>query len=242
MTKWAIAVVAAMVAAGCAEPPAPGAESASAEAASVRMADPETQPITLVPGTTTAIVEGTLPPNGDASFLLGEEAGSILLAEAHAPAYDGDLTVSVHRGDTGVALSDGQPNPAFWIARLPETLGYLVVVHGTDTETEYALEVEVPRELQVDPTTRSAEVTSAMPPHGIVAYILPPSSALTAELTAASDDAYLTVHALDGQALLAAEANARSFSGDRPIPDDEVVLRVHQGAETGEFTLGVTLE
>jgi hypothetical protein len=73
----------------------------------------------------------------------------------------------------------------------------------------------------------------------VVEYLAPPSPTITAELTSAPADAYLTVHALDGRRLLKAEANSRTFTGGAGKPAEGVVISVNQGATSGDFTLRV---
>jgi hypothetical protein len=100
------------------------------------------------------------------------------------------------------------------------------------------LVIEFPFRLFID-LTRSVEVTNAAPANAVIEYLAPPSKAITAELTNAAPDAYLTVRALDGKQLLRAEENKRMFTGG---PDREgvgAVISVNQGATGGSFTLKV---
>jgi hypothetical protein len=188
---------------------------------------------------TLAVVKGTLEAGKDAEFVVSEEKGALLIVQVVG--QDRDPGFSVHRADTGAYLPDDHPkNVAHWIERVPETLGYLIVVHATDQPTGFTLSIEAPRELQVDDKTRSAEVSFTAPAHASVAYLVPPGPAIKAELRAAPKGAVLTAEALDtGERLLKAAAGARSFTGAPAESGDSIVLRVHQGDEAGDITLRV---
>ena len=196
------------------------------------------QTVRIPPGATSLVVKGTLAANKDAEYVIGEEQGSVFMAHAMTPKED--LDVSVYRSDTGERIADEQPsNPWFFMARLPETLGYLVAVRGRGVETPYSLEIEVPRKIVFDEKTGAAEISVQLPANGVLSYLTPPGATITAELTKAPQDSYLTVHGLAGQALLKAEQSGRTFSGAAPKPNEELVVIINQGATDGDVTLKV---
>ena len=94
---------------------------------------------------------------------------------AHALTPEHDVDIAVYRADTGGRITDEQPsNPAFFMARLPATLGYLVLLRSTGDATPYTLEIEVPFRLFFD-QTRSVEVTNSAPANAVIEYLAPPS-------------------------------------------------------------------
>jgi hypothetical protein len=200
--------------------------------------DSSTKLLAVPPGATKVTFAGTLEANKDAKFLLGEHKGSVFTA--YAATSDRDLGIAVYRADTGERIRDEQPaNPAFFMARLPETLGYVVAVKNTGAATPYTLQVEVPFLLFFD-QSRSVEVTNFAPANAVVTYLSPAAETITAELEGGAPDAYLTVHALDGRHLLKAEANSRTFTGSAGKPNEGVIIAVNQGPTAGRFTLKVS--
>ena len=224
------------------DPNTAGAKPAEAKPASAatdtRRPSASAAPIAFATDSTVTSVQGTLAADNDVEFVIGEEKGTLLLVQVVAPSQDPKLTI--HRADTGANLPDEHTNNvAHWIERLPDTVGYLIVVHKTGTATPFVLNLEKPRALFFDDRTLTAEVKLTVPANAVVSFVAPPSASIQAELVAAPKDAYITLDGLDdGKALLSAEANKRSFSGALEKPD-EVVLRVHQGATAGDVTLRV---
>lgn len=189
-------------------------------------------------GATSMNFKGSLPSNRDAQFVVGAGQGSVFMAHALTPEHD--LDIAVYRADTGGRITDEQPsNPAFFMARLPATLGYLVLLRSTGDATPFMLEIEVPFRLFFD-QTRSVQVTNSAPANAVIEYLAPPSKAIAAELTNAAPDAYLTVRALDGKQLLRAEENKRTFNGGPDREGEGVVISVNQGPTAGSFTLKVS--
>lgn len=247
MRRAVIVILGGLVLAGCGGPSEPAAGTPAAEGrpapppahepAANRRPGGAAKLIALPTNATSTTIDGQLDADTDVEFVLGEEQGALLLAHAVTP--EADLDVSVYRGDTGDRVADQRPaNPAFFVARLPETIGYLVVVHAKGTATPYSLELEGPRTLFFD-AQGAAEVRVAAPAHSVTAYVVPPSESISAELTDGPADAYLTVQDFTGQLLLKAEPGSRSFSGAPADPKDSVIVRINQGAEDGEVTLKV---
>jgi hypothetical protein len=196
------------------------------------------RPVGIPPGATSLVITSTFEADKDAEFLIGEEKGVVLMAHALTPG--GDLDVSVYRADTGARVADESPsNPVFFMARLPETLGYLVAIRNPGKPVPYSLELEVPRQLVLDEKTHSAEVSGLIRANGVLSYLVPPGT-ITAELVKAPEGAYLTVHGLAGAQLLKAADGARTFTGTAVRPNEAIVVTVNQGATDGDFALNVT--
>jgi hypothetical protein len=182
------------------------------------------------------VVQGTLAADSDAEFIVDGEKQSLLLA--HVVAADGsEPAVSVHRADTGTSVEDDQANPSLWVGRLPDTLGYVAVVHRTGKETPFTFELESPRELRWVASTKSVEVTSDLAANAVAAYTVPASGSLSVELLRAGKEAYVTIYGLQGEPVLSADAAKTKFDG--AVPGEGVVVRVNQGTQAGPFTLRV---
>lgn len=213
-------------------------EPTYAPAAAERKPGASAQHIAIPPGGTSVTIQGTLDANKDAEYVIGEEKDSIFTVHADTP--ERDLDVVVYRGDTGARLTDETPrNPNFFMAKLPETMGYLVVVRAIDSATPYTLEIEVPRKIVLDDKAPSVDVNASLPANGTLAYLTPPGMTVSAALTKAPADAYLTAHGLAGKVFLKAADNRRDFTGAPVANNEGLVLRIEQGASAGDVSLKV---
>ena len=247
MRSWSLVVFGciACVVAACgggdgATSGSPGAApAASAPAPSgTRMPGAAAKSIAIPPGMTGATFAGTLSADSDAEFVIGEEKGTLMLVSVNAEAAD--PKIAVYRADNGASLPDEHPdNIAHWIERLPESIGYLIVVEKTGTATPFTLNVEVPRQVIFDEAQNSETVFGATA-HSVTTFIVPPSQSINAELVGAPSDALLVINTLDdGKKMLAANEAKRSYSGAPGRTDDDIVVRVHQGATGGDLKLRI---
>ncbi len=223
------------------QPPAATPAPATAPSATpvARMPGATAIPVALPAGATSAIIEGTVSPGTDAEYVIGLPHGVLLTA--HASTAEHDLDVSVHRADTGAALTDETPrNPNFFVATTPATLVYLIVVKAGEQPSPFRLDIEVPRRLELDPAPAAREVSASLPAHGSLAYLTPAGVPVAVDLTTAPAGAYLTVHGLGGKVFLKATDDKRTFSGAPPMPTEGLVVRVEQGETAGNVTLRVS--
>jgi hypothetical protein len=201
---------------------------------------PDAQYFTLGHFTTNAMVAGELEADGSAEFVLGEEEGSLMMVHIMTPELDA-ADVSVYRMDTGAAVADLAPTGSYFEGRLPATTGYKIEVNAAGAATEYSIEVEVPRVLDLEGQT--ADISSWLPPHAPLTYVIEEGAGRTLQvsLAGAPEGAYLTLHALaDGTVIQGATAGVRSI--ESALSDGAYLLRIHGGDEAGEFTLNATLQ
>jgi hypothetical protein len=236
-----VALAAAMTFVGCggASEKTAKQESPAQSVSSGRLPKTTAKSIDLPAGTTSLVFEGQLAAGENAEYVISAEQGSLLMAHALAP--ETDLKVAVYRMDTGERLEDEHKNVSFWKKRMPATLGYLVEVQGISKPTDYALEIEVPRAVQLDEQTKAQAIKSSAPQGASVAYVIPNASSRTLSIKLQSAaGAYLSLSGLDdGNKLLSSAANAQSFSG-KLMGTQDYLLRVYSGAKSGDFTLDIT--
>lgn len=215
-------------------------DAAPAPQSTSRLPGQSAKHVELPAGTTSFVTEGKLPAGENAEYVISGKQSSLVMIHAFAPGAD--MKLVVYRMDNGQILDDEHKNSSFWKGRLPATLGYLVEVQTTGKDTEYALEVEVPRTLHLEPG-KSSKITSWAPPSAPVAYIIPRAGdrTLIADLKAAAGG-HLTLSGLDeGDKLVAAAANARTLKNQLSAGQD-YILRVYAGDKGGDFTLTVSAQ
>jgi hypothetical protein len=134
--------------------PAPGNQPSISR----RAPDDSALQVTFEPGTTSTRLEGTLDAGTEAEFVVSAEGGSVLMA--FVVGASAEVAASVYRVDTGEEILDSAPDHSFWIARVPETVGYLIVLQGGKVPTDYTLTVGIPSDSLLDMLQFSTDVAS----------------------------------------------------------------------------------
>ena len=219
-----IMAVLAAAALGCAARPEDRAEPAPAW---VTVADTSGMTrIRFARGTTSGILDDSLPAGGEHAYVLGALQGQVMLA--HAIAWGGP------RGETAVRVyrADGTEIPApsgegpLWTARLPASGDYIVRVRATGAPTAYTLAVQIPRRVVVDRENPSASFSGIAPSRAPVDFLIKGERGRTldAELRSETEGAHLHVYGLDDGVQLAPLADRlRRYRGRLPRAQDYVV-------------------
>ena len=198
-------------------------------------------------GTTSGILNDSLPAGGEHAFLLGALQGQVMLAHAiawtnAASGRTGETAVRVFRPDGAELPAPGGSGP-LWSGRLPVSGDYVVRVRATGGPASYTLAVQIPRRVVVDrdnPTTSFAGVTPSRAP---VDYLIRGERGRTLEVELRSEDGgtHLHVYGLDDGTQLARLADRRRrFGGPLPSTQDYVISVVPAGDGAG-YELLVTM-
>lgn len=134
------------------------AVTSSQPSTSRRTPDESALQVTFEPGTRSTLLEGTLDAGKEAQFVVSADAGSVLMASVVGSSAD--VTAAVYRIDTGEEIPDAVPDQSFWIARVPETVGYLIVLQSRGEATGFSLTVGTPSESLLDMLQFSTAVAS----------------------------------------------------------------------------------
>ena len=123
-----------------------------------RTPDDSALQVILEPGTTSTLLEGTLDAGAEAEFVVSAEGGSVLMASVVGASAE--VRASVYRIDTGEEIADAAPDQSFWIARVPETVGYLIVLQSRGVATDFRLTVGTPSDALLDMLQFSTDVAN----------------------------------------------------------------------------------
>lgn len=198
-------------------------------------------------GTTSGILNDSLPADGERAYLIGALQGQVMLA--HAIAWTdprsgprGETAVRVYRADGGELAAPAGAGP-LWTGRLPATGDYVVRVRATGGPTPYTLAVQIPRRVVVDRENPSASFSGTAPSRAPVDFLIKGerNQALEVEVRSDREDAQLHVYGLDdGVQLAPLAARQRRFGGRLPSTQDYVVSMV-PGGEGVRYDLLMTL-
>jgi hypothetical protein len=237
----ALAVIAGLA---CGSAPAP-APAPRAEIAAV----PEFSPadtgsflrVRFAQGTTSGILDDSLPAGRDRGYLLGALQDQVMLAHAIAwPAAVGqagpEARVRVYRAHDGAELEAPGPDGPLWFGHLPGTGDYVIrVTAPAERPVNYTLAVQIPRRLILDRGHPQSEVSARAPSRAPVDFVVKgvQGQLFRAELrgsTAEGTAPTLHVYGLDdGVQLAALSERRRSWSGALPSDQDYVVSVIPPG-------------
>lgn len=197
-------------------------------------------------GTTSGILNDSLPAGGEHAYLLGALQGQVMLA--HAIAWNdprrspGRTAVHVYRPD-GRELAAPGGSGALWTGRLPASGDYIVRVRAAGAPTAYTLAVQIPRRVVTDRENPSASFSGVVPSRAPVDYLVKGQAGQTleAELRIESGDAHLHVYGLDDGVQLARLADRRRRHAVRLPSEQDYVVSVVPLAEGTRYDLLVTL-
>ena len=198
-------------------------------------------------GTTSGLVNDSLPAGESRGYLLGAEQGQVMMVHAITwPVRQGGepppaATVQVYSvaDESELAMPGG--GGALWSGRLPATGDYAVRVSASGPAA-YTLSVQIPRRLSPGADDPTAAITGTAPSRAPVDYIVAGKSGQTLAVSVGEEDpATLHVYGLDGGEQLAPLSEGRRlWAGPLPTTQDYVVsvVPVEEGAR---YELTVTL-
>jgi hypothetical protein len=194
-------------------------------------------------GTTSGVVNDSLPAGGERAYLLGALQGQVMLAHAIAwSGAGGGTVVRVFRPDGGELAAPGGVGP-LWTGRLPLSGDYVVRVRATDGPAGYTLAVQIPRRVVVDRENPSTSFAGVAPSRAPVDYLIKGERgrALDVELRTVDGGTHLHIYGLDDGAQLAPLADRRQRFG-APLPStQDYVISVVPAGEGARYELLVTL-
>jgi hypothetical protein len=198
-------------------------------------------------GTTSGILDDSLPPGATRSYLVGARKGQVMLAHAiawpvaerlHPPP---EPAVRVFAAATGHELPSPRAEPEVWSARLPEDGDYVVRVTAW-ARTTYTLAVQIPRQVQVSAEQPTAIFTGSTPSRAPIDYLIRADAGRTLEVVlGGAPSVGLHVYGLNDGAQLARLADRQRLYAGRVATTQDYVVSVVPGAQRAAYDLRITL-
>jgi hypothetical protein len=219
--------------------PTPAATAATDTAAMTR--------IRFARGTTSGILNDSLPAGGERAYLIGALQGQVMLA--HAIAWSdrrspgqGETSVRVYRADGG-ELRAPVGGAALWSGRLPADGDYVVRVRASGGPTAYTLAVQIPKPVVANREHPSAFYAGVAPSRAPVDFLIDGEQGTTLDVALRTDPgSHLHIYGLDDGIQLARLADRKArFTGVLPATQQYVISVVPAGEGTRyELTIAVT--
>jgi hypothetical protein len=199
-------------------------------------------------GTTSGILDDSLPAGATRSYVLGAHQGQIMLAHAiawpvaerlHPPP---EPTVRVFSAATGRELPSPKAEPEVWSGRLPVSGDYVVRVSAS-APTSYTLAMQIPRRVEVKPADPAAIFTGVAPSRVPVDFLVNADAGRTIEVTLGGPPSVgLHVYGLDDGVQLARLADRQRLYAGRVETTQDYVVSVVPGAERAAYDLRIAMK
>jgi len=230
---------------GTATPAAPAPAAASARPAALETTG--LPRIRFARGTTSHILDDSLPAGATRSYVLGAGQGQVMLAHAiawpvaerlHPPP---EPEVRVYDVATGRELPSPRAEPEVWSARLPLTGDYVVRVTAT-AATAYTLAVQIPQRVEVSSAVPTAIFTGTTPSRAPIDYLIRADAGRTLEVTLGGGPTVgLHVYGLEDGVQLAPLAERQRLYAGRLETTQDYVVSVVPGEDRAAYDLRITV-
>lgn len=198
-------------------------------------------------GTTSGIVDDSLPAGAARSYVLFASQGQVMLAHAitwpvaerqHPPA---DPVVRVFDVASGRELATPRAEPQIWSGRLPLTGEYVVRVTAAE-RTSYTLAVQIPRRVERDPGQPTAIFTGTAPSRAPIDFLVHGDAGQTLEVVLGGEPVLsLHIYGLDDGMQLAPLPDRRRLYAGRLATTQDYVVSIVPAAERAAYDLRISL-
>jgi hypothetical protein len=204
--------------------------------------DPAVERILFAPGATQAMVEGSLPVDGRALYVMGVAAGQFIEVNATIGTMGRGLRFSIVGADGTVVKPMGEAHAR---AVVPSTQDYYVELVSDVGATDYRLSVLIPVRIRFAAGTTSATVSGSLEERQTRHYAL---RALAGQRMivaphATTGQVGLVISGADGQVLLSGRAGPPGgvFDGILPTTQDYLISVQAKGGIGADYRLEITI-
>jgi len=187
-------------------------------------------------------VQGELPANGTARYVLRAFAGQLLDVTLTAP-MGASLSVTAEDGRVLTPPPGGSPAGGYMGYRgyLPKTGDTILEVAAGSQPAWYGMHVSIPRRISFARCATSKTVSGHVDPHQSLEYILRARAGQLMEIEVTpANSVQLIIFGVDGTVLRSGMGEGSSFRGEVPISQDYIVA-VRAGDQGVSFSMNVII-
>jgi hypothetical protein len=225
-----------------ATPPPPTPTATALPPTRTPLPAPAVERVRFAPGATQATIEGYLPEDGRALYVMGVAAGQFIEVNATVGTMGQGLRFSMVGADGFVIKPMG---PAHVKTVVPSTQDYYVELVSDVGATDYRLSVLIPVRIRFAPGATSATVTGSLEEGQMRHYVL---RALAGQRMivaphASTGQVGLVISGVDGQVLLSGRAGPPGgvYDGILPTTQDYLISVQAKGGIGADYTLEITI-
>jgi hypothetical protein len=198
--------------------------------------------ILFAPGATQATIEGYLPVDGRARYVMGVAAGQFVEMNASAGTMSQGMRSSIIGADGFVVKPMGAAHVRTVV---PSAQDYYVDLVSDVGATDYRLSVLIPVRIRFAPGSTSATVTGSLEERQMRHYVL---RALAGQRMivaphATTGQVGMVISGVDGQVLLSGRTGPTGgvFDGILPVSQDYLITVQAQGGIGADYSLEITI-
>ena len=199
--------------------------------------------ITFAPEATYGFVQGQLAAGASQTFMLAAQKNQPLFVELDSANQDVYLAIAGATGQSPILTADAKQTT--WQGLLPATQDYTLTATAGGEDSNFVLNVELPRRLTFAPGAVSVVVTGTAQTGPVVSYVLSAQAdqTMTATITSPQNNVFLTIYGFsDGIPLVRSAMDAASATIKLPGTQDYIVKAVQSGDPWADFTLTITIK
>ena len=203
---------------------------------------PAVERILFAPGATQAMIEGYLPADGRALYVMGVAAGQFVEMNATAGTMGQGLRFSIVGADGFVVKPMGEAHVRTVV---PSTQDYYVELVSDMGATDYRLSVLIPVRIRFAPGATSATVSGSLEEGQMRHYVLRALAGQRMMVAphATTGEVGLIISGADGQVLLSGRAGPPGgvFDGILPTTQDYLITVQARGGTGADYALEITI-
>jgi hypothetical protein len=203
---------------------------------------PAVERILFAPGATQATIEGYMPVDGRALYVMGVAAGQFVEMNASAGTMGQGLRFSIVGADGSVVKPMGEAHVRTVV---PSTQDYYVELVSDVGATDYRLSLLIPVRIRFAPGATSATVSGSLEEGQMRHYVLRAlgGQRMIVAPHATAGQVSLVISGADGQVLLSGRAGPPGgvFDGILPTSQDYLITVQAEGGIGADYTLEITI-
>ena len=201
---------------------------------------PASTNIVMSPGTTAAVVQGTLEPGQAVRYTLQAGQAQPMILIVNSP--NNDVTLGVFEPNGNALLNPAQKK-AIWQGLLPQTELYTIQVSGGASVEDYTLTAKVAQRVNYVPGATSLTLNGSTVKGYVFSYALScqANQTMTVSLNVPSSTAYLDIFGLSSGSLLSSAEKASTWTGVLRLAQDYVIEVVPNNGQVVDYSMKVSV-
>lgn len=196
--------------------------------------------ISFAPGTTNAIVDGSVKANNSMRFVFRIAKGQLLDLSVYSP---GKISIAVSSA-AGTKLVDFSKGWTWYRDYLQEAGDWYVDIRADGADANFSLFLSIPQRLSFTAGTNSLKAQATIPNGRLHTFLVWGNKGQTIKLNVSpNSNIYATITHVDGSVVLSPMGTLSSFEGTLPLAGDYMInVVVRDGAGSTAINMDLSIQ